>query len=127
MRLWAQTVARLLRPHGRLFLRDGHPVLWSIDEERTDALVLTYPYFEQIEPVRFDSPGTYVETDVVFTNTESREWNHGLGEVVTALLELVWTSPCSSSTTPCPGRRCRDACTARTESGGSSRTAIGCR
>ena len=87
VRRWAQTVARLLRPHGRLFLRDGHPVLWSIDEERTDALVLAYPYFEQTEPVRFDSPGTYVETDVVFTNTESREWNHGLGELITALLE----------------------------------------
>ena len=87
IRRWAQVVASLLRPRGRLFLREGHPVLWSIDETRTDALVLAYPYFEHAEPVRFDSPGTYVETDTVFDNTESREWNHGLGELVTALLD----------------------------------------
>ncbi len=87
IRRWAQVVATLLRPQGRLFLRDGHPVLWSLDEERTDALVLTYPYFERIDPVRFDAPDTYVETDTVFENTESREWNHGVGEIVTALLD----------------------------------------
>lgn len=87
IRRWAQVVAHLLRPRGRLFLREGHPVLWSIDETRTDALVLTYPYFEHADPVRFDSPGTYVEAATEFANTESREWNHGLGEIITALLE----------------------------------------
>ncbi|MCP2166446.1 hypothetical protein [Goodfellowiella coeruleoviolacea] len=25
-------VAGLLRPGGRLFVRDGHPVLWALDE-----------------------------------------------------------------------------------------------
>jgi hypothetical protein len=31
--------------------------------------------------------GTYVETDVeAFSNTESHNWNHGLGEIVSALL-----------------------------------------
>ncbi|GAY16900.1 class I SAM-dependent methyltransferase [Mycobacterium sp. shizuoka-1] len=87
IRRWAQVVAALLRPGGRLFLREGHPVLWSVDEQRTDAIVLRYPYFEHAEPVRFDGSGTYVDTDAVFTHTETREWNHGLGEIVTALLD----------------------------------------
>ena len=34
-----------------------------------------------------DEPGSYVETDVDFTHTEARSWNHGLGEIVTALLD----------------------------------------
>ena len=31
--------------------------------------------------------GTYVETDHVFSSTTTHEWNHGLGEIVTALLD----------------------------------------
>ena len=87
IRRWAQTVAALLRPGGRLFLREGHPVLWAIDDQRTDALVLRYPYFEQPEPTIFDNPGTYVDTETEFGHNEARDWNHGLGEVIAALLD----------------------------------------
>ena len=84
---WADVVARLLRPGGRLFLREGHPVMWAVDEERSDGLLaLRYPYFEQAEPERFESPGTYVETAAVLRENVSYEWNHGIGEIVTALL-----------------------------------------
>ena len=30
IRRWAQVVADLLRPGGRLFIREGHPVLWAL-------------------------------------------------------------------------------------------------
>lgn len=81
---WARVVADLLRPGGRLFVREAHPMLLAFDE-RTDPLALGFPYFEHREPVVFDEGGTYVETDVTFTHTVSHSWNHGLGEVVTAL------------------------------------------
>lgn len=87
IRRWAGVVAGLLRPGGRLFLREGHPVLWALDERRTDELVVDHPYCETPEPLTFDEPGTYVPTDVEFVHTETRSWNHGLGEIVTALLE----------------------------------------
>ncbi len=87
IRRWAAVVAGLLRPGGRLFVREGHPVLWSLADPRPDhLLVLEYPYFEREEPIVWDEPGTYVETDVVFESTLTHEWNHGLGEIVTALL-----------------------------------------
>ncbi|WP_207232729.1 hypothetical protein [Micromonospora kangleipakensis] len=35
----------------------------------------------------WDGPGTYVQTEVTFQHTVTHSWNHGLGEVVTALLE----------------------------------------
>ena len=87
IRRWAEVVASLLRPGGRLFVREGHPLLWSLGDPRPDGLVvLEYPYFEQPEPLVWDEGGTYVETDRVFTHNVTHEWNHGLGEIVSALL-----------------------------------------
>src|SRR5881397_845972 len=88
IRRWAQVVAGLLRPGGRLFIREGHPMLWALEDTRTDGLLtVEYPYFEHPEPFVSDEDDTYVETDVTFTNTVSHSWNHGIGEVVTALME----------------------------------------
>ncbi|WP_218021593.1 class I SAM-dependent methyltransferase [Nocardia acidivorans] len=86
IRRWAETVATLLRPGGRLFIRDGHPVLSAIDETQLDRLVIGYPYFETAEPMVFDEGGTYVETVGVVSKTVTHEWNHGLGEIVGAVL-----------------------------------------
>jgi SAM-dependent methyltransferase len=87
IRRWAAVVASLLRPGGRLHLREGHPMLWSLADVRPDGLlVVANPYFEVPEPTVWDEGGTYVETDVEFSHTVSHEWNHGLGEIVTALL-----------------------------------------
>jgi SAM-dependent methyltransferase len=87
---WADVVDTLLRPGGRVFLREGHPMLWAIDEAR-DGLQVGYPYVETPEPVDDEEPGTYVDTDVEFTHNRAVSWNHGLGETVTALLERGFT------------------------------------
>lgn len=63
-------------------------MLWTIDEKRTDALVVEYPYVERPEPVVDDFEGTYVDTDVVFQHNLTHSWNHGLGEVATALIDV---------------------------------------
>jgi SAM-dependent methyltransferase len=92
IRRWARVVAALLRPGGRLFIREGHPVLWSLPLPRPDGLLaLELPYFEQPEPTIWTEGGTYVETDAEFTHNTSHEWNHGLGEIVTALLDAGMT------------------------------------
>lgn len=84
---WAEVVAALLKPGGFLFMREGHPVLWAVDESHTDHLVIGYPYFERPEPTVWTGDGTYVQTDATLTATTTHEWNHGLGEIVTALLD----------------------------------------
>ena len=84
---WAEVVVGLLAPGGRLFLREGHPMLWALDDARTDLLEVAHPYFETPDPLVWDEPGTYVETDVEITHTRTMEWNHGLGETVGALLD----------------------------------------
>jgi SAM-dependent methyltransferase len=88
IRRWATIVAELLVPGGCLFMREGHPMLWTLEDPRPDGLLVAdYPYFEREEPMIFDDPGTYVETEATFTQNVTHEWNHGLGEIVTALLE----------------------------------------
>ena len=111
---WADVVAGLLRPGGRLFLREGHPVLWSIDESRPDGLlVVEHPYFERPEPIVWDEGGTYVATDAQFVHNTTHEWNHGLGEIVTALLGRGFTltglvEHDSAPWDPLPGRTVAD-------------------
>jgi SAM-dependent methyltransferase len=81
---WAQTVATLLRPGGELFIREGHPVLWALDDPRPDGvLALEFPYFEG-EGVRFTEETTYVG-DGRLSSPESVDFNHGLAEIFNAL------------------------------------------
>ncbi len=87
IRRWAEVVADLLAPGGWLFIREGHPMLWTLDERKDELLVVEYPYFERPEPNVWDEGGTYVETETTFETTVAHDWNHGLGEIVTALLD----------------------------------------
>lgn len=111
VRRWAEVVAALLRPGGRLFIREGHPVLWgsivvdlgadpadraqqpTITGARGQTLALELPYFEQAEPQVWVEEHTYAGDGLVAAPMVM-EWNHGLGEIVTALLDagLVLTS-----------------------------------
>ncbi|OZD43206.1 SAM-dependent methyltransferase [Rhodococcus sp. 06-1477-1B] len=83
---WAGVVADLLAPGGTLHIREGHPILWSLNED-LPGLSLAFPYFEQTAPLEWDDDSTYVEVSAPVKSTRTYEWNHGLGEIVTALLE----------------------------------------
>jgi SAM-dependent methyltransferase len=87
IRRWAEVVSALLRPGGRLFIREGHPMLWAMDDTTDGSLVVGFPYFERPEAIVWEDEATYVTADVTLHNRMTHSWNHGLGEVVTALLE----------------------------------------
>jgi 2-polyprenyl-3-methyl-5-hydroxy-6-metoxy-1,4-benzoquinol methylase len=79
VRRWAEVVAALLRPGGRLFIREGHPMLWSLCDPRPDGLVVVeFPYFEVPGGTIFVEESSYVEHDEPLASR-------------------------SRSTTPCPG------------------------
>jgi 2-polyprenyl-3-methyl-5-hydroxy-6-metoxy-1,4-benzoquinol methylase len=85
---WAGVVSTLLHPGGRLFIRDGHPMMYTLPIlDEYEDLRIELPYFETAEPIVSDSDTTYVTSDVRLVNTTNVEWNHGLGEMVTALLD----------------------------------------
>lgn len=84
---WASVVAALVRPGGRVHLRESHPMAMALDDERDDDLLcVKYPYFETETPMTFDQNETYVDTaGATVENGLTHEWNHGIGEVFTAL------------------------------------------
>jgi SAM-dependent methyltransferase len=85
---WAEQVATLLRPGGRLYLRDVHPSLLTLDETRTDRqLVVTHPYRTTGTPVRWEDDTSYVGPTGAIASPVTYEWHHGLGEVVGAILD----------------------------------------
>ncbi|KXL41534.1 hypothetical protein M433DRAFT_381221 [Acidomyces richmondensis BFW] len=85
---WAAVVSSLLRPGGRLFIREGHPCLWSIDERIKSDLVVRFPYFERESPMIWDEGTTYVNVSQGkgFENKRTVEWNHGIGEIISAVI-----------------------------------------
>jgi SAM-dependent methyltransferase len=85
IRGWAQVVGRMLRPGGTFYIREAHPLLWSLEDERDDPqLVIVRPYFEIARPTRWDAEPVWdVKAPEVTTHYE---WNHGLGEIIGALL-----------------------------------------
>lgn len=83
---WAQVVADLLRPGGRLFLREGHPMVWTLCDPRPDGLlVVEYPYFEVDGGTSFHEEETYTDQSGPLASPEIVHFNHGLGEIFNAL------------------------------------------
>lgn len=83
---WASVVSKMLTPGGTFYVRDGHPMMQTIDERNDGLLVVRHPYFEIREPNRFESDDTYTDGPRL-TPAVNYEWNHGLGEIVTSLIE----------------------------------------
>jgi SAM-dependent methyltransferase len=90
VRPWARTVASLLRPGGRFLIREGHPIQATIVDDISDGLRIEYPYFEQVEPLTWTQTESYVGPvggAPAISHPTCHEWTHGIGEVVTALID----------------------------------------
>ena len=86
---WAKVVASFLKRGGSFFIRDDHPMFMTIGDDVSNGLKIEDPYFEQNEPQSWDFDGSYVAADENVprvTNTVSHQWNHSLGEVISALI-----------------------------------------
>ena len=104
IRRWAEVVASLLRPGGRLFVRDGHPVLNSLvgltvadhhpDRDQQPWITgpggatpaLEFPYWETTQGMTWSDEVTYAGSGTV-ASPVSREWNHSLSQIVMAVLD----------------------------------------
>ncbi len=92
IRRWAAVVSALLRPGGRLFVRDAHPMLVALTEPRPDGLVtMEFPYFERGGGICFVARKTYVPHDGELASPASISFNHGLAETITAVMEAGLT------------------------------------
>jgi 2-polyprenyl-3-methyl-5-hydroxy-6-metoxy-1,4-benzoquinol methylase len=89
--LWASVVAGLLKPGGRVYLRDTHPILYALDEKRLPGeVVLKYPYTERGPALAMDEEKSYAGEGTM-ANTRTCEWNHSVAEIVQAMIEAGLT------------------------------------
>ena len=92
---WANVVAEMLKPGGELYLLEGHPFALTLDqpgrEESVDVtqqpLHPTFNYFNGASPFVFEADTTYTGEDKKLTNTRTHEFSHGIGEIITSLLD----------------------------------------
>jgi SAM-dependent methyltransferase len=84
---WLVVAASLLKPGGRVHLRDVHPMAMAFDPEVDGELRLRYPYGETAEPVTLQSAQTYVGDGTPLVHPTTHEWSHGLGEIVQGAID----------------------------------------
>jgi SAM-dependent methyltransferase len=89
IRRWAEVVAHVVRPGGRFYITEIHPVAQAFENEGVapGELLLRYPYWEHVEPLSFPVKGSYADPDADVSAQTEHGWDHGLGEIVTALID----------------------------------------
>ncbi len=75
---WASTVASLLAPSGFLYLAETHPYAQALREGRSYGGSAAH---------LDDAQGDYTDDEAEFEHPQSWEWSHGLGEIVTAVVQ----------------------------------------
>lgn len=84
LRPWAKMIAERLQDGGSFYMVEFHPIVWMFDYLE-ETPVLKYGY-DQKEVIYEEYKGTYADTASEMISKEYG-WNHGLGEVITALTE----------------------------------------
>ena len=81
---WAQMIAERLKKGGMFYMVEFHPILWMFDYV-DDQPKMTYHY-SQDEVIYEEYEGTYADNTSKMVSKEYG-WNHGLSEVINALIE----------------------------------------
>jgi SAM-dependent methyltransferase len=86
---WARVVAHFVRPGGTFFINEIHPVAQALENDGVGRgeLRLAYPYWEHREPLTFEVHGSYADPTADAGDVVEHGWNHGLGEIVSALVD----------------------------------------
>lgn len=82
---WAEVVRELLRPGGELYLFEFHPVEWMLEPDAAGRPMLAVDYFTP--PHGYRGGAVSYADDAPAAADATVEWNHPLGEVVTALAQ----------------------------------------
>jgi SAM-dependent methyltransferase len=87
---WASVVADLLRPGGLLYIVEFHPMLQSLSPKPAPGddpgLLLRHDYLEGRGALERASDSTYTDGPALENTSHAYEWAHGLGDVITALV-----------------------------------------
>lgn len=79
---WADIIQHFLKPGGEFIFVEFHPTIWMFDDDFKNII---YSYFNT-GPIILESKGTYTDRNADINQMEYG-WNHGLSEVVNALIK----------------------------------------
>ncbi|MFI1204424.1 class I SAM-dependent methyltransferase [Streptomyces sp. BHT-5-2] len=79
---WAETAASLIAPGGFLYLAEFHPLGDVLDEETGSRVA--HDYFRSAAWDE-ETPGSYTNFEAPTVHNRSVEWQHSLGDVVSAV------------------------------------------
>lgn len=83
---WGKVVASLLKPGGRLYLAEAHPVTLCL-EERDGRILPAYDWRTPVgRPLAFDEATTYTGDERKLSSTRNYEWIHPLSDILGALI-----------------------------------------
>ena len=81
---WGQMISERLKKGGTFYIAEFHPIVWMFDYLEGKP-IMKYRY-NQDEAIYEEYSGTYADQSSTMISKEYG-WNHGLGEVITALTE----------------------------------------
>jgi SAM-dependent methyltransferase len=84
---WAVTVRDLLEIGGELYFFEFHPVEWMLKPAQPSGVALGFDYFTPADGYRLAGGVSYADATVDPAAEATVQWNHPLGEVVTALVK----------------------------------------
>ncbi|KAA3621284.1 MAG: class I SAM-dependent methyltransferase [Flavobacterium sp.] len=86
---WAQMIAERLKSGGIFYMVEFHPIAWMFDYlEYPPRMIYGY---QQKEVIYEEYEGTYAEDGNSKIISKEYGWNHGLGQVINALIEAELT------------------------------------
>ena len=81
---WGKMIAERLKSGGTFFMAEFHPIVWMFDYLESPP-TMKYGYMQE-EAIYEEYEGTYADESSKMVSKEYG-WNHGLGEVISALTE----------------------------------------
>jgi len=83
---WAEIVAHFLRPGGMFYIAEFHPFIQVFDYDNTEDFKLRHNYFFKPEPIVYDEDYSSEEEKKKSESAKTYEWIHGIGNIITALI-----------------------------------------
>ncbi len=93
IRGWARIVAHFLKPGGALYIAEGHPAAWVLDDRAPGGGALPgpiVPYFSRTAFVE-DDTSDYANPAATLEAARTYSWVHPLGDTLTALIDAGLT------------------------------------
>ncbi len=91
IRGWGKIVSHFLRPGGRLYLMETHPILNIFEDTQKGPLKIVHDYFHHDEPIIWDDHAPDYSDPTYRVVNPSYEWHWTISDIINALISAGMT------------------------------------